>query len=65
MSDQCNTSNAEVELLLDKFYCETGNVGLWKTDLYTKDFVKWLVLHTSSKKENSNSADAIDNTSSQ
>lgn len=57
-SDQRNTSNAEIESLLDKFYRQTGNVGLWNTNLYTKQFIKWLIIHTSiSEEEKLNSAD--------
>ncbi len=32
-----------IEKLLDKYYRKTGQVGLWGSGLYTKDFLEWVV----------------------
>ena len=47
----------KIKALLDRYYRETGKVGLWNTNLYTEDFTNWLIDCASDFMEkNSNSA---------
>jgi hypothetical protein len=32
-----------IQTLLDCYYSETGNQGLWNTGLYTTEFVEWII----------------------
>jgi hypothetical protein len=32
-----------IQLLIDEYYRQTGECGLWNSGLYTSGFVKWLL----------------------